>query len=121
MTNEVEYWTERLIKEVVLLGHPAEFGRLLAANLGSEKSIRRLALYVAHNQPASAEDIADEMLAICDERDAWRRKKEAEYYSQKVNAWYNRDRKKDQDCEMYPLYWTPSKEGTFCVIRLNLS
>ena len=33
MTNEVEYWTERLIKEVVLLGHPAEFGRLLAANL----------------------------------------------------------------------------------------
>jgi hypothetical protein len=24
-------------------------------------------------------------------------------------------------CEMYPLYWTPSKEGTFCVIRLNLS
>ena len=23
--------------------------------------------------------------------------------------------------EMYPLYWTPSKEGTFCVIRLNLS
>ena len=61
MTNEVEYWTERLIKEVVLLGHPAEFGRLLAANLGSEKSIRRLALYVAHNQPASAEDIADEI------------------------------------------------------------
>lgn len=97
MTNEVEYWTERLIKEVVLLGHPAEFGRLFAANLGSEKSIRRLALYVAHNQPASAEDIADEMLAICDERDAWGRKKEAEYYSQKVNAWYNRDRKKDQD------------------------
>ena len=38
MTNEVEYWTERLIKEVVLLGHPAEFGRLLAANLGSEKA-----------------------------------------------------------------------------------
>ena len=25
------------------------------------------------------------------------------------------------DIEMYPLYWTPSKEGTFCVIRLNLS
>ena len=45
MTNEVEYWTERLIKEVVLLGHPAEFGRLLAANLGSEKStISRLRL-----------------------------------------------------------------------------
>ena len=43
MTNEVEYWTERLIKEVVLLGHPAEFGRLLAANLGSEK-ISRLRL-----------------------------------------------------------------------------
>ena len=29
-----------------------------------------------------------------------------------------KDRRK---CEMYPLYWTPSKEGTFCVIRLNLS
>ena len=23
--------------------------------------------------------------------------------------------------EMYPLYWTPSKEGTFCVIRLNFA
>ena len=29
--------------------------------------------------------------------------------------------KKDRRNEMYPLYWTPSKEGTFCVIRLNLS
>ena len=30
--------------------------------------------------------------------------------------------KKDEPIpEMYPLYWTPSKEGTFCVIRLNLS
>ena len=29
--------------------------------------------------------------------------------------------KEDRGFEMYPLYWTPSKEGTFCVIRLNLS
>ena len=28
---------------------------------------------------------------------------------------------KEDRGEMYPLYWTPSKEGTFCVIRLNLS
>ena len=29
--------------------------------------------------------------------------------------------KENLKIEMYPLYWTPSKEGTFCVIRLNLS
>ena len=31
------------------------------------------------------------------------------------------DRNSLANFEMYPLYWTPSKEGTFCVIRLNLS
>ena len=31
------------------------------------------------------------------------------------------DKNANRESEMYPLYWTPSKEGTFCVIRLNLS
>jgi hypothetical protein len=96
MGNEIEYWTGVLVKEVTKLGYPAEFGQLLAANLGTEKAIRRLANYVANNQPGSAEDIADEMLAICDDRDHWREKKEAEYYNAKVTEWYNRPRDKEE-------------------------
>ena len=83
MTNEVEYWTERLIKEVVLLGHPAEFGRLLAANLGSEKASAVWPFMSRTISRLRLKDIADEMLAICDERDAWRRKKEADITAKK--------------------------------------
>jgi hypothetical protein len=93
MRSEIDYWTDELVKEVTKLGYPAEFGQLLAANLGTEKTIRRLANYVRQNQPSSAEDIADEMLAICEDREHWRAKKEAEYYNQKVTEWYNRKKK----------------------------
>ena len=34
-----------------------------------------------------ATEIADEMLAICDDRDHWREKKESEFYQQKYNQY----------------------------------
>ena len=34
---------------------------------------------------ASMEEIADEMVAICDDRSFWREKKEAEFYQNKYN------------------------------------
>lgn len=36
-------------------------------------------------KPRNAEEIADEMLAISSEINAWRKKKEAEYYNSKYN------------------------------------
>ena len=97
MTNEVEYWTERLIKEVVLLGHPAEFGRLLAANLGSEKASAVWPFMSRTISRLRLRTLLMKCLPSAMNETHGRRKKEAEYYSQKVNAWYNRDRKKDQD------------------------
>ena len=47
MTNEVEYWTERLIKEVVLLGHPAEFDVCLRQIWALKKASAVWPFYVA--------------------------------------------------------------------------
>jgi hypothetical protein len=44
--------------------------------------------YLASAHPRSAEEITDEMLAICDDRDRWMAKKKAEYYNGKVNEIY---------------------------------
>ena len=97
--QSVKEWSDVLIGEVEKLGFPREFGALLAASLGTESTIRRLALYVAHNQPGSAEDIADEMLAIRDDRDHWQEKKQAEYYNRKVTEWQNRKREPEGEGE----------------------
>ena len=67
------------------LGFPEEFGQLIARQLGSPRAIDRMTAYLYHAKPASMEEIADEMLAIQSEIDAWREKKA----SQEANARYN--------------------------------
>ncbi|MBR3357950.1 MAG: hypothetical protein IKG46_08960 [Solobacterium sp.] len=76
---------EELIHELQKLGYPADFGTVIAKNLGSPKAIRRMCSYVRQVRPKKPEMIADEMLAIMSEVDAWKRKKEAEA----ANAAYN--------------------------------
>lgn len=41
--------------------------------------------YLTHADMPSMEEIADEMVAICDDRSFWREKKEAEFYQNKYN------------------------------------
>ena len=74
-----------LIKAIVSMGYPEEFGRLVADNLRTEKTMTRMLGYLRQARPASAEEIADEMLAIMDDRTRWIQKKEAEYYNRKYN------------------------------------
>lgn len=74
-----------LVKSLVRMGYPEEFGRAIAKNLGSEKTMRRMTAYLYQAKPRSAEEIADEMLAIMSDRDRWIKKKEAE----QANARYN--------------------------------
>lgn len=84
-----ESWKEayrELIGTVVRLGYPEEFGKVIAKNLGSEKTMRRMTSYLYSAKPRSAEEIADEMLAIMSDRERWIAKKEAE----EANAAYNR-------------------------------
>ena len=83
-----ESWKEayrELIDTIVRMGYPEEFGRAIAKNLGSEKTMRRMTAYLHHAKPRSAEEIADEMLAIMSDRERWIKKKEAE----QANAKYN--------------------------------
>ena len=74
-----------LIESIVRMGYPEEFGKVIAKNLGSEKTMRRMTAYLHSAKPRSAEEIADEMLAIMSDRERWIRKKEAE----QANAKYN--------------------------------
>ena len=74
-----------LIDTIARMGYPEEFGKAIAKNLGSEKLMRRMTAYLHHAKPRSAEEIADEMLAIMSDRERWIQKKEAE----QANAKYN--------------------------------
>ena len=74
-----------LIGTIVRMGYPEEFGKLIARNLGSEKTMRRMTAYLHSARPRSAEEIADEMLAIMSDRERWIRRKKAE----EANARYN--------------------------------
>lgn len=80
-----EYLSEKLIRRLCELGYPYEFGDAIATQLGTPKTIGRMLSYLERGNPSSAEEIADEMLAICDERDSWVRKKKAEYYNSQYN------------------------------------
>ena len=83
-----ESWKEayhELVSTIVRMGYPKEFGQVIARNLGSEKTMRRMNVYLHEAGPGSAEEIADEMLAIISDRERWIQKKEAE----RANAAYN--------------------------------
>jgi aminopeptidase N len=83
-----EYWArsrEELIQALARLGYPAEFGQLIARQLGSPKAIDRMAAYLRSAEPRSIEEIADEMLAIQSEIEIWREKKASE----EANTRYN--------------------------------
>ena len=80
MTPAQKTWVkarDRLTAAVTSLGFPAELADLMAKQLGSPKAIDRMTSYVIQAHPASAEQLVDEMLAICAEIEAWREKKES--------------------------------------------
>ena len=84
-----------LVSAITSLGHPAEFGELIARELGTEKMMDRMTHYLQATKPRSAEEIADEMLAIMSDRDRWIQKKENEYYNARYNRYLN-ERKSDE-------------------------
>ena len=81
---------EELIETLVRMGHPEEFGVMIAASLKSEKAMARMSSYLHQFRPTSAEEIADEMLAILEDHARWRDKKVSEYYNRKYNEYLNR-------------------------------
>ena len=86
--NPSESWKaayRNLIETLVQMGYPEEFGKEVAKNLGSEKTMRRMNSYLHLANPRSIEEIVDEMLSIMSDREHWIQKKEAE----RANARYN--------------------------------
>ena len=82
---ERERLAKELVETVVRMGYPEEFGHAIVQNLRTEKTMSRMIGYLKHAKPRSAEEIADEMLAIMEDRKRWIQKKEAEYYNCKYN------------------------------------
>ena len=78
-----------LARTIERMGYPIEFGAVIADSLGTEKMMRRMIAYLHEAKPKSAEEIADEMLAITSDRDRWIQKKQAEYYNAKINVLLN--------------------------------
>ena len=78
---------DRLASALAPLGYPAELAGLLAKQLKSPRAIDRMAAYVRQTRPRTMEMIADEMLAICAEIDAWRDRKESEEAQAGYSAW----------------------------------
>lgn len=62
--TQLERLKDELITLTVRRGYPAELGALMAAELGTEKTITRMIAYLTHVAPERAEDMVDEMLAI---------------------------------------------------------
>ena len=82
---ERERLAKELVETVVRMGYPEEYGHAIVQNLRTEKTMSRMIGYLKHAKPRSAEEIADEMLAIMEDRKRWIQKKEAEYYNSKYN------------------------------------
>ena len=72
----------QLIYILKVMGYPEDFGKAVASQLRTEKAMRRMIGYLRQAKPKHPEEIADEMLAIMEEREAWIRKKSAEYYNE---------------------------------------
>ncbi len=76
---------DELIRAIRELGFPAELGDAVAKHLGSPKAMERMMSYLHYVKPTRAELIADEMLAIRSEIDAWKERKASQNASVRYN------------------------------------
>lgn len=86
---------DRLISAVTACGFPAELGELCARQIGSPRGIDRLTYYVNSVRPRTGEMLVDEMLAIADQIQTWRDRKESEAAQARYSAWLNSDLRED--------------------------
>ena len=103
MTPNQQLWAQsrdRLVREVTALGFSRELAELMARQLKSPKAIDRMASYVCQARPRTEEMLADEMLAICAEIDAWREKKQSQEAQARYSARLYHQRWGSDDGEM---------------------
>ena len=88
MNERVQIYKE-LVQTIVRMGYPESFGKSIANNLRTEKAMTRMIGYLRHARPRSAEEIADEMLAIMEDRERWIQQKSAQFYNSRYNEILN--------------------------------
>ncbi len=101
MTEYQMRWAQardRLAAALSAAGYPAALADVMAKQLRSPKAIDRMTSYVRHGYARNMEMLADEMLAISAEAEAWREKKESQDAQAKYNA-YLYYRRKETDGE----------------------
>lgn len=86
-----------LLRMTAASGLPEDVGRLIAKQLKSERSIRRMTSYLRNAHPKSMEEIADEMIAIMEDRQHWIEKKQAQESSARYNAWLNSEERETEE------------------------
>ncbi|MDO5325845.1 MAG: hypothetical protein Q4G00_03880 [Clostridia bacterium] len=78
-------------------GYPSELAEIMAKQLRSPKAIDRMTAYVRHGYARNMEMLADEMLAISADAEAWREKKENQEAQAKYNAYLYHRRLNSED------------------------
>ncbi len=90
MTPNQRIWAQardRLALVVTALGFPRELADLLAGELKTPKTIDRMTAWMERVRPRSMETIADELLALCADRDNWREHAEKREAQAAYGAW----------------------------------
>ena len=83
---------EGLVRAAQRLGLPTEFGELMCGQLRTAQAMDRMRTYLLGVRPTRMEEIADEMLAIMQERDRWIEQKRSEEANASITRFYNRPR-----------------------------
>lgn len=86
-----------LMRTLEAWGLPGEVARMIANQLHAERDLRRMTSYMRNAHPRGMEDIADELLAIMEDRQRWTEKKLNEQSNARWNAWLNSDIRQSED------------------------
>lgn len=98
MFNE---YSRELYNELLHRGYEEEFCRLIAGELHTEFTTRRMIGYLRQFPTLPMAEIVDEMLAIEADRDAWIQKKQSEEAQQVINEFYMRDTSDSEEEDRY--------------------
>ena len=103
MTEYQQQWAQardHLAAALAAAGYPAGLADIMAKQLKSPRAIDRMTSYVRHGYARDMGMLADEMLAICDDVENWREKKESQEAQAKYNAYlFERRMKNDEPDE----------------------
>lgn len=80
--------SEILYKLMIRKGYPAEFARIISAEMSTDFTADRMIAYIGRNNLRPLDEVADEMLAIQSDRDRIRDKHIAEHAQSKINELY---------------------------------